>query len=71
MKNRWVKICTVWPNERVNLWIKADLIKQCRLLQRTIQIPLQDRTEIDDLRCAVVELYSQVNGATFLNEEIR
>ena len=27
MKNRWVKVCTVWPNKCVNLWIDANLIE--------------------------------------------
>ena len=66
MKNCWVKICTVWPNERVNLWINADLIKKCGLLQGAVQFPLQDRTEIDDLRRAIVKLYAQSERRYFL-----
>jgi hypothetical protein len=59
MKNRWIKICTVWPNERVNLWIYTDLIKYRELLQRTVQFPFQDRTKIDGLKRIVVKLYAQ------------
>ena len=59
MKNGWVKICTVWPNERVDLWIDADLIKKCGVLQRTIQFPFQDRAEVDGLRRIVVKPYAQ------------
>jgi hypothetical protein len=66
MKNCWVKICTVWPNERVDLWIDADLIKKCGLLQRAVQFPFQDRTEIDDLRRTVVKLYAQSERRYFL-----
>ena len=71
MKNCWVKICTVWPNERVDLWIDADLIKKCGPLQRAVQFPFQDRTKIDDLRRTVVKLYAQSERRTFWNEETR
>src|SRR3970040_1814460 len=66
MENCWVKICTVWPNERVDLWIDADLIKKCGLLQRTVQFSLKDRTKIYDLRRAVVKVYAQCERRYFL-----
>jgi len=66
MKNRWVKVCTVWPNKRVHLRVDADLIKKRGVLQRAVQFPLQNRTEINRLRCAVVKLYAESERRYFL-----
>jgi hypothetical protein len=55
MKNRWIKVCTVWPDKRVDLWIDANLSKNCGIPQRTIQFSLQYRTKIDRLRGTVIK----------------
>jgi hypothetical protein len=60
-----------WPNEGMDLRIDSNLIKECRLLQRTGQFPFEDRTEINDLRRTLVTVRAYVNGATFWNEETR
>jgi hypothetical protein len=43
----------------MDLWINADLIKKGGLFEGTVQLPLLGRTEIDDLRRVIVELYAQ------------
>jgi hypothetical protein len=66
MKNRRIEICPVWPAQSVNFRVDVNLRKNRRVLQGTIQFPLEDRTEIDRLRRAVFELYAQSERPDFL-----
>jgi hypothetical protein len=59
MENRWAKVRTVWPDQRVDLRINANLRKKRGVLKRAEQFPLQDRSKIDGLGRGVLELDPQ------------
>jgi hypothetical protein len=59
MQRRGVKVCAIWPNQRVHLGVNADLIEQPHVSERGIQFTGQDRLKVDGLNRSVVELNPQ------------
>jgi len=50
----------------MHFWVDVNLRKNRRVLQGTAQLPLEDWTEVDRLRRAVLELYVQSERPNFL-----
>jgi hypothetical protein len=71
VKNRGIKVCVVWPDQRMNLWIDLELVEKGWVLQRAIEFPLQHWAEVDELRDTVVEVYSQAERSYFFKDTTR
>lgn len=56
MQYRRIEVRSVGPNERVNLGIELDLVEDGLVHERAIQLPPQDRAEIDHARGSVVKV---------------
>ena len=59
MKCCGIEIRTVRPHERMDFAIKAHLREQLGILKRSVQLPDEDRREIDRLPRAVGEFDAQ------------
>ena len=59
MQGRRIEIRSVRPDECVAVWIKTHLPEDALLAQGGEQVAAQDRKEINDPGCAVVEPYTQ------------
>jgi len=66
MKDRWIEVRAVGPDQCVYFWVDADPVEKHWVLQRAVQFALQDRKEIDGLRRAVGKLYAQSEWCQFL-----
>ena len=68
LKDCRIKVCSTWPDDRVNFWINADLCKKNGIAEWAEQLTFQNRLEINSTRQAIIESETQrVWGAT-LNE---
>ncbi len=50
MKCSGVEVCAGWPDDRVNFGIDTDFGKESGITQRTKQLALQNRLEINGAR---------------------
>jgi len=51
----WIEVCTVRPNQCVNLRVDSNAVKKVHVVKRPIQFTRQDRSEVDGLSGAIVE----------------
>jgi len=62
MKGGGIKVGSVRPDQRVNLPIKPDLIKELEVLQGAIEIPREDGLEVNYLQGVIVKLHMKGIG---------
>jgi hypothetical protein len=67
MKDCRIKVCSTWPDDRVNFWINADLCKKNGIAERAQQLALQNRLEVNRTRQAVIESEIQRVWSATLN----
>jgi len=59
MKSCRIEVGAVGPNECVYLCVYANLVEELQIIQRPEKLPSEDRAEVDELFCAVVETHAQ------------
>lgn len=66
VKRRGIEIRAIWPDQRVNLRVDADLIEGRQVPQRPEKLSGEDRSKIDELHGVVVESHPQRVGGVDL-----
>jgi hypothetical protein len=66
MKGRGIKICSIRPDQSMDLWIQSNLTEEMWIAERAIQRSSEDRSEIDLTLQAVTECDSKAMWANNL-----
>jgi pentose-5-phosphate-3-epimerase len=57
VQHTWIDICTVWPDNRAQIFIYSGLPEQVQITQWAKEGPQQDRLEVDGAFGAVIEFH--------------